>query len=91
MSRKLAYNKKGIPSFDELGTIPKKYLFLVPTYAVGTIFIKMIIITIIRSIMIVQRYFSCFLIISPPFTLKVKENSTQLTKYSYIIIQFIIY
>ncbi len=23
MSRKLAYNKKGIPSFDELGTIPK--------------------------------------------------------------------
>lgn len=23
MSRKLEYNKKGIPSFEELGTIPK--------------------------------------------------------------------
>ncbi len=51
MSRKLAYNKKGIPSFAELGTIPK-ILDLVPTYTVGTIFIKMIKITIIRSIMI---------------------------------------
>ena len=67
MSRKLAYNKKGIPSFDELGTIPKTFV-LVPTYKVGTIFIRMIKITIIRSIMIVQRYFSDFLIISPPFT-----------------------
>ena len=76
MSRKLAYNKKGIPSFDELGTIPKIFV-LVPTYTVGTIFINMIKITIIRSIMIVQRYFSDFLIISPPSTLKVKENSTQ--------------
>ncbi len=67
MSRKLAYNKKGIPSFEELGTIPIS-IDLVPTYTVGTIFIKMIKITIIRSIMIVQRYFSDFLIISPPST-----------------------
>ena len=63
--------KKGIPSFDELGTIPKIFV-LVPTYTVGTIFIKMIKITIIRSIMIVQRYNSIFLIISPPSTSKSK-------------------
>ena len=61
--------KKGIPSFAELGTIPN-IMSLVPTYTVGTIFIKMINITIIRSIMIVQRHFSDFLIISPPFTSK---------------------
>ena len=60
--------KKGIPSFDELGTIPKFYR-LVPTYAVGTIFIKMITITKIRANMIVQRYFSVFLISITPFTL----------------------
>ncbi len=65
--RKTSYNKKGIPSFEELGTIPLINV-LVPTYTVGTIFIKMTKITIIRSIMIVQRVFSDFLIISPPST-----------------------
>ena len=74
MSRKLEYNKKGIPNFDELGTIPQ--FWLVPPQMVGTIFINMINITIISSIMMVQRYFSAFLIISPPPTQKVKENST---------------
>ncbi|MBQ8219174.1 MAG: hypothetical protein IJZ79_05420 [Bacilli bacterium] len=38
---KLAYNKKGIPSFAELGTIPLNNV-LVPTYTVGTTFIKII-------------------------------------------------
>ncbi len=74
LSRKLEYNKKGIPNYDVLGTIPK--FWLVPIYIDGTIFINMIKITIIRSIMIEQRYLSDFLIISPPSTLKVKENST---------------
>jgi len=63
--------KKGIPSFVELGTIPN-FFVLVPTYTVGTIFIRMTKITIIRSIMIEQRYFSDFLITSPPFTFKSK-------------------
>lgn len=44
----------------------------VPTYIVGTIFIKMIKITIIRSIMIDQRYFSDFLITSHPSAFKSK-------------------
>ena len=73
--------KKGIPSFAELGTIPN-IMSLVPTYTVGTIFISMIIITIIRSTMIVQRYFSRILIMSPPFLLKAKGNSTYITRYS---------
>lgn len=65
-----------MPSFEELGTIPNS-IDLVPTYTVGTIFINMTKITIIRSIMIFIRVFSDFLIISPPFTFKkVKENST---------------
>ncbi len=75
MSKKLAYNKKGIPSFDELGTIPK-IIVLIPTYTVGTIFIKMTKITIIRSIMIVQRYLSFFPIKFHLPLLKVKGNST---------------
>ena len=57
MSRKLAYNKK-----EEYLVLLSQVLFQkivqVPTYTVGTIFIKMTKITIIRSIMIVQRYFS---------------------------------
>ena len=63
--------EKGIPNFEELGTIPLNNV-LVPTYTVGTIFINMIMITIIRSIMIVKRYFTSFLIISPPSTSKSK-------------------
>ena len=68
--KETSYNKKGIPSFAD--RYYPKVLRLVPTYTVGTIFINMIKITIIRSIMIVQRYFSCFLITSPPSTLKSK-------------------
>ena len=64
--------KEGIPSFEELGTIPN-LMCLVPTYAVGTIFISMIKITIIRSTMIVQRNLSRILIMSPPFFLKKGE------------------
>lgn len=59
--KETSYNKKGRPSFEELGTI-LKVLISVPTYTVGTIFISMIKITIIRSIMIVNRYFSLFFI-----------------------------
>ena len=33
MSRKLAYNKKGIPSFEELGTIPKKFCVSTDLYS----------------------------------------------------------
>ena len=75
--KETSYNKKGIPNYVVLGTIPNKSL--VPTYTVGTIFISMISkakITIIRSIMILRRYFSIFLIISPPFALVAKGNST---------------
>lgn len=65
----------GIPSFEELGTIPK-VLVLVPTYTVGTIFIIISKITIIRSIMIKQRVLSIFLINITPFTIRAKGNST---------------
>ena len=58
--------KMGIPSFLELGTIPN-IMSLVPTYTVGTIFINMIKITIIRSNMIRKRLVSLFVITSPPF------------------------
>lgn len=65
----------GIPSFVALGTIPE-LMVLVPTYAVGTIFIIISKITIIRSIMIKQRVLSIFLIYITPFTIRVKGNST---------------
>lgn len=38
--KETSYNKKGIPNYVVLGTIPNKSL--VPTYTVGTIFISMI-------------------------------------------------
>lgn len=70
--REISYNKKGIPNYDELGTIPK--LVQVPTYTVGTIFIIIIAsktrIMTIRSSMILQRYFSVFLILSPLSSIK---------------------
>ena len=73
--KEISYNKKKeIPSFDELGTT--SVLFLSTDYTVGTIFINMIKITIIRSIMIKHKYFSVFLINITSFYFYIKGNST---------------
>ena len=84
--KEISYNKKRMPSFDELGTIPLNYVLL-QTYVVGIIFIKMIKITIIKGIMIEQRYLSDFLIIFLPLLFNFQKSKgivSKLTKYSYI-------